>query len=264
MPIQYSFVCKRPSREAFYDMSHLVLGHAFATQNEYGRMLHEIPYKNILAGKLAKGGQMAKTEVPVTLSHKSFSKTYMLDLLVEDGIVYETKTVPTLNGSHHCQLLHYLYLTNLPYGMLVNFRSQRVEHRYVTASASCDDRKQYSLFLERNSSHSLMGRLNGLVSDLFADWGCFLALEAYRNALVHLFGGKDNIMQSRPVFWNGMPVGYHDFPMLDAETALHLSSGTLETHQIENQLKRLITQTDVRCFLWVNVDGKNIQTRLIS
>lgn len=62
-------------------------------------------------------------EVPIHVSFESFNKQLFLDALVQEGAVFEFKTVEALTSKHRSQLLHYLLLADLPRGKLVNVRS---------------------------------------------------------------------------------------------------------------------------------------------
>ena len=56
------------------------------------------------------------------MQFESFCKTYYLDLLVGGGAIFELKAVAALAEGHRRQLMHYLFLTDLPHGKLVNLR----------------------------------------------------------------------------------------------------------------------------------------------
>lgn len=56
---------------------------------------------------------------------------YRIDILVEDAIIIELKSVDALNEAHIKQLLNYLKLSNKTYGYLVNFNSNDIENNII-------------------------------------------------------------------------------------------------------------------------------------
>ena len=64
---------------------------AFQSQNHLGRLCDEVIYNNDLAARLRARGLRVETEVPVTVSHRAFSKRYRLDLVVDNAAIYELK-----------------------------------------------------------------------------------------------------------------------------------------------------------------------------
>jgi len=66
-----------------------------------------------------------KSQVKLRLCYKEavWEDAYRLDLLVEDQIIVEIKSVESLNNIHHKQLLAYLKLSGLRLGILVNFNT---------------------------------------------------------------------------------------------------------------------------------------------
>jgi len=58
--------------------------------------------------------------VPIQITHQSFQTTHYFDVLVDNGGPFELKTVEALAPYHPAQLLHYLLLTGLAHGKLVN------------------------------------------------------------------------------------------------------------------------------------------------
>jgi len=67
---------------------------------------------------------MVQTEVPVPISYRCqrvHEEGFRLDLLVEDTIIVELKSVDKVQDVHKKQLLTYLRLANKPLGLLINF-----------------------------------------------------------------------------------------------------------------------------------------------
>lgn len=65
--------------------------------------------------------------VPVTYRGQTLDFGFRLDLLVEDALIVEIKTVRALAPIHHARLLSYLRLTGHRIGLLVNFHAVRLK-----------------------------------------------------------------------------------------------------------------------------------------
>ncbi len=90
---------------------------------ELGPGLLESVYETVLATKLARLGYRVARQVPVSFSFEDmvFDGAFRIDLLVEDTLLVEIKSVNRFNAAHLKQLLTYLRLTKQPLGLLVNF-----------------------------------------------------------------------------------------------------------------------------------------------
>lgn len=104
-------------------LSEQVIGAAIEVHRSLGPGLLESAYRSCLVHELRLRGLKVDTEVPVALEYKGLqlSVGYRLDVLVEDLIVVELKTVRSLERVHQAQLLSYLRLARKPVGLLINF-----------------------------------------------------------------------------------------------------------------------------------------------
>ena len=113
MPIHCSLSIRSLSADAFEQRDYRVMGHSYACQNELGRLCDEGVYEADLKGRLlAEGFRDVNTQMPVIVTHDSFSKTYYLDLIADDAL-YELKTNTALTGEDDAQLIHYLLLLGI-------------------------------------------------------------------------------------------------------------------------------------------------------
>ena len=80
MPILRSLNQRSVTDDEFHAIDRVVMSHAYDIQNKFGRLFDERVYENELAGRLLADGLEVHTQVPVTVSHGSFTKTYYLDL----------------------------------------------------------------------------------------------------------------------------------------------------------------------------------------
>lgn len=85
-------------------------------------------YENALLIELKNRGLKAESQVPVTVKYKEdVVGEYIADILVEEKVIVELKTVDSLEKIHEAQLLNYLKATEIHLGLLVNFRHQKAE-----------------------------------------------------------------------------------------------------------------------------------------
>ena len=93
-----------------------------------GPGLFENVYKHILKYELEKRGLQIKEEValPVIYENNKFDIGFRLDLLVNDKVIIEIKSVENFHEIHHKQVLTYLRLSNLKLGILVNFNTDNI------------------------------------------------------------------------------------------------------------------------------------------
>lgn len=101
-----------------------------------GPGLLESVYEAVLARALAKRGLKVECQKPVVFEYDGmrFDDGFRVDLLVEDRVVIELKSVEQLAPVHSKQLLTYLRLLNLPVGLLINFGAPTLRqglHRVV-------------------------------------------------------------------------------------------------------------------------------------
>lgn len=104
-------------------LSYQIRGAIFSVYNELGPGLLESIYQEALLMELTKQGLIVKREVPVPVYYdeQRLNLNYRLDLLVEDKVIIELKSVEHLMPVHHKQVLTYLKITNLKLAILVNF-----------------------------------------------------------------------------------------------------------------------------------------------
>ena len=118
------------------DLSYKVRGAMFEVYKTLGPGLLESIYESALVHELELLGLKVKKQVPLPVKYKNIELDikFRIDIIVEDQIVLEIKSVEELNGVHYKQLLSYLKLTGHKLGLLVNFNSDNVNtsiHRVV-------------------------------------------------------------------------------------------------------------------------------------
>ncbi len=100
----------------------------FDVYNELGPGLLESVYESALAYELREKGLNIKTQValPVVYKETQLELGFRIDILVEDKVIIELKSIETILDVHHKQVLTYLKLTNIKLGLLINFNSDDI------------------------------------------------------------------------------------------------------------------------------------------
>ena len=100
-----------------------ILDSIYEVYQQLGPGLLESVYEEALMLELASRGIKAQRQVPVRASYKGkdLGLDFVMDILVEDSIVLELKSVEELHPVHYKQLLTYLKLADKRLGFLVNF-----------------------------------------------------------------------------------------------------------------------------------------------
>ncbi|MBE9468840.1 MAG: GxxExxY protein [Bacteroidetes bacterium] len=105
------------------ELSKKIIGCAIEVHRHLGPGLLESAYQECLLYELKLAGLNVKKEKPMPIVYKEvkLDHGYRIDLLVEEKVVIEIKTVEALNDVHTAQLLTYLKLGNYKLGLLLNF-----------------------------------------------------------------------------------------------------------------------------------------------
>jgi GxxExxY protein len=105
------------------ELTGMIIKQAIEVHNALGPGLLESAYKECLFYKIAQTGLIVEKEKPMPLVFERVKLEcgYRIDLLVENKIVIEIKSVEALNEIHLAQTLTYLKLGNYKLGLLMNF-----------------------------------------------------------------------------------------------------------------------------------------------
>lgn len=114
------------------ELSGKVIGGAFTVQNTLGCGFLEKVYENALALELREAGLGVTQQFGISVVYKGTQVgDYVADLLVEDMLLVELKTVKTLDNAHLLQCTNYLAATGLRLCLLLNFGRPRLEIKRV-------------------------------------------------------------------------------------------------------------------------------------
>jgi GxxExxY protein len=110
------------------DISFAVRGCIFKVYNNLGPGLLESAYEAALVYELKKTGMKVRNQIALPMLYEEIKVEvgYRIDILVENILVVEVKSVETLLDVHHKQLITYLKLSGNKIGILVNFNCDNI------------------------------------------------------------------------------------------------------------------------------------------
>src|SRR5439155_25908507 len=127
------------------------------------------------------------------------------------------------------------------HGKLVNFRPGQVESRFINATLTHRERRQFEIqtrdWQERDQTDQIF-RENFLT--MLEDWGCWLDLALYTEALVHFAGGETQVVQLLPLVRGEVSLGKQHFNLLNVETAFRVTALTAGVEDYERHLRCLL------------------------
>jgi len=109
--------------QSLEELSHQVIGAAMKVHTELGTGLLESAYEHCLLYELKKQGMQAvsQVELPIYYDGQTINAGYRIDIMVENTIILELKTVERFLPIHTAQLLSYLKMADKQLGLLINF-----------------------------------------------------------------------------------------------------------------------------------------------
>jgi GxxExxY protein len=118
------------------EISYKIIGCAIELHKKLGPGLLESVYENALAYDLREIGLDVKQQYPMPFIYKEVKMDvgYRLDLLIENKVIIEIKSIDELASVHYAQTLTYLKLSDLKLGLLINFNCKILKeniHRIV-------------------------------------------------------------------------------------------------------------------------------------
>lgn len=118
------------------ELSYQVIGVALELHKNLGPGLLESTYESALKYDLEEAGLGVQQQVPMPFVYKEVKMNmgYRLNLVVENKLVIEIKSLENLAPVHYAQLLTYLKLSNIKLGLLINFNTKFLKsgiHRVV-------------------------------------------------------------------------------------------------------------------------------------
>ena len=121
---------KKLSIDELNKITEAIIGAAIEVHRALGPGLLESAYVTCLVYELRQRGFKVLEQVPLPLVYKEVKLDcgYRLDLLVNDVVIVEVKSVEGLAPIHEAQLLSYLKLADCKIGLLINFNVKLLKH----------------------------------------------------------------------------------------------------------------------------------------
>ena len=110
-----------------YEFFHEITGIAMKVHRKYNPGLLESAYEAALKYLLELEGYGVERQVylPIYWDDVKLDQTYRMDLVINNNIIVELKSVSAIITQHRQQLWNYMRLTHIPYGMLINFGNDK-------------------------------------------------------------------------------------------------------------------------------------------
>lgn len=118
----------KPKPMEYEDITQKIIGCAYRVYNTMGFGFLESVYEKCLVIELKKAGLKVKTQVSIPVKYAGENVgDFAADMVVEEKIIVELKSVQRLIKAHEIQLVNYLVATGIPVGLLINFGETRAE-----------------------------------------------------------------------------------------------------------------------------------------
>lgn len=183
-----------------------------------------------------------------------------MDLLFALGLMVELKTVEALTKAHFSQTLHYLMLTGMSHGLLLNLRQERVTHQFVSTTLDLAERRRFTIH-DRNwrPVNEPSRWLRETIARLLADWGAFLQVALYREAIIHILGGPAVALRRIAIFDGDQSLGSEEVCLLCDDTALAFTALTDGQGRMRDHLRRFLSHTRLACIQWINLSHHDVE-----
>jgi len=110
------------------EITYQINGAVFEINRVLGAGFLEKVYENALLIELHERGLKADSQVPLKVHYKGkVVGEYVVDIMVENQVILELKSVDKLQKIHEAQLLNYLKATGMEIGLLINFRYPKAD-----------------------------------------------------------------------------------------------------------------------------------------
>src|ERR1043166_8108734 len=256
MPIQHNLKLRTFSEDEFHAIDYEMMRLFFATHKDIGRLCDEGIYQVEIAHRGRQNGfDMIATEVPIRVSHGDFTKTYFVDVLVNNGALYELKAASAISPEHRKQTLSYLLLLGLYHAKIVNLRPSSVEHEFVSTRLTTEKRYQFSTDETTWQDLDADGAwLREFMKDLLRDWGAFLDVDLFYEAVQYFRGGPEQVIGTVQIVRDSRVIGTQHAHLLNPDTAFKLTAITQDLEYYTEHLRRFLQHTALRAVQWINFD----------
>ncbi len=112
------------------ELSTAIIGICIDIHSKLGPGLFESVYEEVLAHELGKNNLFFERQKPIPVIYDTLKMNigFIADIIVENKVIIELKSVEKIHDVHKKQLLTYLRLTNIKLGLLINFNESLLKH----------------------------------------------------------------------------------------------------------------------------------------
>ncbi|MDP8240529.1 MAG: GxxExxY protein [Candidatus Hatepunaea meridiana] len=119
----------------YEEITEKIIGCAYRVYNTMGYGYLESVYENCMLIELRKEKIIAESQKPIAVHYKGeIVGNFIADIVVENKIIIELKSIRQLAKTHEVQLVNYLISTGLSVGLLINFGQEKAEIKRKTKS----------------------------------------------------------------------------------------------------------------------------------
>jgi len=112
----------------YRELTETIIGCAYQVYNKMGFGFLESVYEKCMLIELKEAGLNANSQKPIKVFYRNeIVGDFMADIIVNDTIILELKSVRRVIRAHEVQLVNYLVATGKPLGLLLNFGERKVE-----------------------------------------------------------------------------------------------------------------------------------------
>jgi len=112
----------------YQGLTEKIIGCAYRVYNKMGFGFLESVYEKCMLIELGKEGLSAEAQKPITVYYENeIVGEFIADIIVEETIILELKSVKRIVQAHEVQLVNYLVSTGKPVGLILNFGERKVE-----------------------------------------------------------------------------------------------------------------------------------------
>jgi hypothetical protein len=132
-------------------------------------------------------------------------------------------------------------------GRVINFRPDSLTWRFISTSLRNETRQDYCL--KTSTWHPAMKNAQGvleIMEGILADWGAYLSINLYKEALCHVLGVPLKNERSR-------------FVSLSPMTTLHMSGLSSRKNNLKNNLQKYLNRSNFNELLWINFNQNKIE-----
>ena len=264
MPITTSSPIQIFDQEAFHAVDKVATGIAYELHNEFGRYLDERLYQAELAARLRGRGFDVVREMRITLALDGYMRDYFVDHLVNGGVIIETKTAQDLTPAHRAQLLNYAYLCDLHHATLLNFRTERVQHEFVSTRLTSTIRRSVT-WCRKHWEPLTSGceTLQHILARLLADWGSGLDPNLYRDAITHFLGGDSQVIREISIGSANTTIGTQKVHHVADDIGFFITASVHRPASVREHLRRFLAHTNLQAIQWVNLSRQNVNQHTI-